>query len=361
MIRGRCWNLKTSKNLLLNNNNINVKLFKRGFATQEAKVAAVIAHSDKREAERLERKKRAIENSKKEDSRSNGSKLLEKFKVPRIIDLQDPDIQKEDPSIARNMEFARKRVEERALNTPKASNPKYQDQYKYTSGVIIERFPSLNPLPNEIEKTYMETYERLQEIVRRDPIRFVSIVEDLPEFKEQQREKNEDNLQDEFEEDFSNYTPEPRETEADLKNDRKSLDRKLDKSLYLIINKSGSRYDWQFPSTNWINGESMKNCAERSLRDSLGSNWKYFIPSQAPCGVYKYNVDDDIQELIKAQGIKEFFYRAHYFGGDFQINPKIVKDYLWVTKDELQEYFDEDYYNETVKLIFDDCFYAYIK
>ncbi|KAN0023854.1 hypothetical protein ACTFIV_008243 [Dictyostelium citrinum] len=352
--------VKTSKNLLLNNSNNNVKLLKRGFAS-EAQVASVMAHADKREAERLERKKRAIEASKREDTRSNGSKLMEKFKVPRIIDLQDPQIQKEDPSILKNMERARKRIKEVSMITPKAADPKYQDKYKYTSGVIIERFPSLNPLPNEIEKTYMESYERLQEIVRRDPIRFVSIVEDLPEFKEESRDKKDENLQDEFEEDFSKFTPESRETEADIKNDRKSLDRQLDKSLYLIINKSGSRYDWQFPSTNWVKGESMKNTAERSLRDSLGSNWKYFIPSQAPCGVYKYNVEDDVQELIKAQGIKEFFYRAHYFGGNFQINPKIVKDYLWVTKDELKEYFDEDYYNETVKLIFDDCYYAYVK
>ncbi|KAN0038298.1 hypothetical protein ACTA71_000470 [Dictyostelium dimigraforme] len=351
--------VKTSKNILLNNNN--VKLLKRGYAS-EAQVAAATAHADKREAERLERKKKAVELAGREDIRSNGSKLLEKFKIPRIIDLQDPKVQKEDPSILRNMEKAKMRIKEVNDGTPKAVNPKYQGHYKFTSGVIIERFPSLNPLPNEIEKTYMESYERLQSICRRDPIRFISLVEDLPEFKEDQREKkDQDNIQDEFEEDFSNYTPESRQTEADIKDDRKSLDRKLDKSLYLIINKSGSRYDWQFPSTNWVKGESMKNAAERSLRDSLGSNWKYFIPSQAPCGVYKYNVDDDVQELIKAQGIKEFFYRAHYFGGDFQINSKIVKDYLWVSKDELQEYFDEDYYNETVKLIFDDCYYAYVK
>ncbi|KAK5579630.1 hypothetical protein RB653_009315 [Dictyostelium firmibasis] len=349
--------VKISKNLLLNNN---VKLLKRGFAS-EAAVQSVIAHADKREAERLERKKRAQELSKREDLRSNGSKLLEKFEIPRIIDLQDPEILKEDPVIAKLMEAARQRVKESNDKIEKAANPKYQDQYKYTSGVIIERFPSLNPLPNEIEKTYIKSYERLQEIVRRDPIRFVSLVEDLPEFKEESREKkDQEGAQDEFEEDFSNYTPESRLTEDDIKDNRKSLDRKLDKSLYLIINKSGSRYDWQFPSTNWIKGESMKNTAERSLRDSLGSNWKYFIPSQAPCGVFKYSVDEDVQELIKAQGIKEFFYRANYFGGDFQINPKIVKDHLWVTKDELKEYFDEEYYNETIKLIFDDCYYAYV-
>ncbi|EGC32362.1 hypothetical protein DICPUDRAFT_57141 [Dictyostelium purpureum] len=306
-----------------------------------------------REEARLDRIKKSKENAKKVDTRNNTEKILEKFDIPRIIDLSDPVYR----SHQKNMKEAQKRINKRDESLPKLDSP-HAGVFKYTSAVIIERFPSLNPLPTEYEEQYYQSVQRLEEIIRRPPIRMLSIVEDLPEFKIEVKEKKEgeEDAADEFEEDFSNYQPESRLTEDDIKDNRQSLDRKLDKSLYLIIKKAGSRYEWQFPATNWIKGESIKNTAERALRDSVGSKWKYWIPSQSPCGVYKYRVENDVQDLIKAEGIKEFFFRAHYFGGELQFNPKIVEDYKWVSKEELKEYFTGDYYNETHKLIFDDCF-----
>ncbi|KYQ94225.1 hypothetical protein DLAC_11589 [Tieghemostelium lacteum] len=297
----------------------------------------------------------------KEDLRSNQQKILEKFQIPRIIDQADPSYSRIFGSEIRN---AKKRLAEKEKNEKTPYTGPFKGQFKLTSAVIIERFPSLEPEPTEYEKEHYEAIERLSEIHDREPLRMINIVEDLPEFKEDTSKQDaaaaSGQNADEYEEDFSNYQPEPRVTEDDLKNNRKSLNRHLDKSLYLIIQKQGSRYTWQFPSTNYINGESIKNTAERALRDSTGNNWKYWIPSQAPCGVYKYSVDKELQDLLKVEGIKEFFFRSHYFGGDLQMNTKIVKDHLWVSKSELKEYLDKEYYDQVFPLIYDDSFYSHI-
>ena len=43
------------------------------------------------------------------------------------------------------------------------------------------------------------------------------------------------------------FTPAPRVTEADEKNDRKSMNRMLDKSCFLIVKRNRNNQAWQIP------------------------------------------------------------------------------------------------------------------
>jgi hypothetical protein len=52
------------------------------------------------------------------------------------------------------------------------------------------------------------------------------------------------------------FEPLGRETEADEKNDRRSLLRKLDKSLYLIVKRNRKDSPWQFPQGKMLPKES---------------------------------------------------------------------------------------------------------
>lgn len=55
--------------------------------------------------------------------------------------------------------------------------------------------------------------------------------------------------------------PLPRETEADRKNDKRSLNRKLSRTLYLLVNKRGesnSTYKWKFPQSDVIKPENLR-------------------------------------------------------------------------------------------------------
>jgi len=50
----------------------------------------------------------------------------------------------------------------------------------------------------------------------------------------------------------------PRITEADTANDRKSLYRKLDKKLFLIVKRQRDQHAWQFPQGDWVQGEMIR-------------------------------------------------------------------------------------------------------
>jgi len=59
--------------------------------------------------------------------------------------------------------------------------------------------------------------------------------------------------------------PMPRTTEADLKNDTKSLDRKLSRTLYLIVKREQKGHAWKFPQVDLIGQESLKEVGYVSM------------------------------------------------------------------------------------------------
>ena len=53
------------------------------------------------------------------------------------------------------------------------------------------------------------------------------------------------------------FQPAPRETEADKAGDMKSLQRKLDRVLYLLVKKPRKEYAWQLPQGGLEEQESL--------------------------------------------------------------------------------------------------------
>ena len=69
---------------------------------------------------------------------------------------------------------------------------------------------------------------------------------------------------DEFEElleareaEVQSFKPAPRETEADKREDRRSLQRRLDRVLYLLVKKPRREHAWQMPQGGVEEGESL--------------------------------------------------------------------------------------------------------
>jgi large subunit ribosomal protein L46 len=54
------------------------------------------------------------------------------------------------------------------------------------------------------------------------------------------------------------FEPASRITEADKTNDRKSPDRRLQDSLYLIVKRKRNNFQWQFPQGKWLEGETIR-------------------------------------------------------------------------------------------------------
>eukprot|EP00741_Cyanophora_paradoxa_P011185 tig00020554_g10805.t1 len=137
----------------------------------------------------------------------------------------------------------------------------------------------------------------------------------------------------------------PRVTEADHKNDRKSLNRALQRRLYLIIKTEKAPdgpYEWHFPESYWKDGETMRQAAERTSDQWFGTEIDRFFISNAPSAHFKYPYAQDLQKKLDAYGAKAFFYHAQLLDGEPEL-PKGVKDYFWVTRDELSEYLHPDY------------------
>ncbi len=169
----------------------------------------------------------------------------------------------------------------------------------------------------------------------------------------------------------------PRTTEADKKDDRKSLARKLSERLYLIV-KFGNSNSWGFlydirnqdkpeelklkkfvpsekdPSirNKIIIQESMADAAHRRIRELFDiETLDATFVGKVPAGYHVMMKEDLTKKILpKAPaasnllGTKVFFYRAQIKTGNLiDLNSKKAKDldvvdYAWVTRDELKEY-----------------------
>lgn len=137
------------------------------------------------------------------------------------------------------------------------------------------------------------------------------------------------------------FQPAPRITEADLNNDRRSLDRCLDKSLYLIVKRNRDDNAWQFPQGKWNEGETLRQTGERVGDRAVGKVNRWYI-SNSPIGHFCYAYPEAIQKQRKQYGAKVFFYRNQLIAGNVKLETRLYKDYAWITRGEVGEYFDKE-------------------
>ncbi|XP_077222747.1 decoy [Tasmannia lanceolata] len=138
------------------------------------------------------------------------------------------------------------------------------------------------------------------------------------------------------------YVPAPRITEADKTNDRRSLKRALDRRLYLIL--YGSTYGspskepvWHFPEKVYESEETLRKCAESALESVIGSLTHTYFVGNAPFAHMAIQSTVTVPDL---PSFKRFFFKSQVIGTNkYKIGE--CEDHVWVTKDELMEYFPE--------------------
>ncbi|PYI33958.1 CAF1 family ribonuclease [Aspergillus indologenus CBS 114.80] len=135
--------------------------------------------------------------------------------------------------------------------------------------------------------------------------------------------------------------PFPRWTEADEQGDDKSLNRALQRTLYLLV-QSKEGY-WKLPSSAVEPEETMKQAAQRTLAQAAGVNMNTWFVGYHPVGHYVYNFRKPSSEL---QGEKTFFMKARIFTGqaDLAGNADNLTDFKWLAKDEIAKYVRPQYY-----------------
>ncbi|CAM8978978.1 unnamed protein product [Rhodiola kirilowii] len=138
------------------------------------------------------------------------------------------------------------------------------------------------------------------------------------------------------------YEPAPRITEADKTNDTKSLQRALDRRLYLLL--YGDSYSapdgkpvWHFPEKVYEDEDTLRQCAESALKSVIGDLKNTYFVGNAPMG---HMTIEPTAIGETSSPFKQFFFKSQVIATN-NYDIKNSKDHVWVTKDELLEYFPE--------------------
>ncbi|KAF2675258.1 hypothetical protein BT63DRAFT_436197 [Microthyrium microscopicum] len=144
--------------------------------------------------------------------------------------------------------------------------------------------------------------------------------------------------------------PMPRTTEADKAGDEKSLNRLLQRTLYLLV-KDG-KGNWRFPSAPWdgVKKETLRESAERIIRQSAGINMHTWIVSNHPVGHFErpygqnYITTNEAGATVK--GEVTFFMKGRIMMGQADIKESElgVSDFKWLPKESIKEHVHPKYW-----------------
>ena len=145
------------------------------------------------------------------------------------------------------------------------------------------------------------------------------------------------------------FTPAPRRSEADEKNDIKSVTRAMDQPLRLLTKYSlGKDVFWDLPNIKHEEGESLRDTAERAVLYSIGEHCKVTILGNAPWSYYKFKYPKHYQQSTDRAGAKVWIFKGvltNSFHEDAEIKlHKSLLDYRWATRRELEEVLDKRIY-----------------
>lgn len=139
-------------------------------------------------------------------------------------------------------------------------------------------------------------------------------------------------LKDAWRDELQKFQLNSRTTDADRKNDVKSTNRKLEDTLMLLVEQNlGSEKLMLLPQGQRLDGETMRQTAERVLKESCGDDIEVLFYGNAPCGFYKWKYPKDRRG--ESVGAKLFFYRSAFKKGN--VNGK-QSNYEWLDKSEFQ-------------------------
>jgi len=137
------------------------------------------------------------------------------------------------------------------------------------------------------------------------------------------------------------FKPASRITDADISNDHRSINRKLPRSLFLMVKRNRNDHSWQFPQGQLREEENLRQGAERVMDRAVGSIRRYFI-SNSPVGHLCYAYPEEIQKQRNQFGAKVFFYRTQLIEGNIKLETRLYTDYAWIAREEVSQYADPD-------------------
>ncbi|KZT56500.1 hypothetical protein CALCODRAFT_518057 [Calocera cornea HHB12733] len=218
--------------------------------------------------------------------------------------------------------------------------------YRLLTSVILTRAPILTPEPTPYESAYLAYQRRIARALanpfpedfyfKKGAIgeRRFAIADnerEIAAFGEHARpiKKNIVDIEDSGREDDVVQLMD-RVSEADRTGDVRSLNRKGDRSLYLLL-KTARESRWRFPQGQALKGEALHKAAERDLIQECGRNMHFWIVGRQPVGVFQR------EGPIKGEGDKVFFFKGHIMAGQAVGSTENIQDFAWLTMEEIGE------------------------
>lgn len=187
--------------------------------------------------------------------------------------------------------------------------------YRVLAATVLLRSPIVTEEQTPFEKAYYAYQRQLSErLAAPFPVDFYFKKGSLAEKKWIENEMNRakmssfsDDIDPEIRKEKSRLAL-PRETEADRKKDLRSLERKLDKTLYLLVKKPREDHCWQFPQGVVKDDDVLHTTAERSLREMCGNNMNIWYVGQVPIGNGRYKYPKDYSNEFYGVKVKLVFF-----------------------------------------------------
>ena len=165
-----------------------------------------------------------------------------------------------------------------------------------------------------------------------------------------------------------------RSTAADEKNDQRSLERSLSRTLYLLVKEKNAFRDyesWVFPSGTLTSKDGLKEAAQRALDETCGQNLNTWFVGSHPVGhsVWKYRLGTTANEKLNETdttsetspetqvqtahdaaeyvGDKTFFMKARVFAGQANVTDAngSYEDFKWLSKEEIKKHCKASYWS----------------
>lgn len=155
-------------------------------------------------------------------------------------------------------------------------------------------------------------------------------------------------LEDSWEQKLKTFQPAPR-VRDDVDKNLNSVERCLADSLVLLAEQQvGGEKIWLLPQTQWQEGETLRQTAERALASLPAAGFKATFLGNAPCGVYKYKLPKAAR-TENSVGTKVFFFKAVLSDSSPSTAPN--KSIMWLKKNELERYLKPAYFTKVDRFI----------
>eukprot|EP00172_Hildenbrandia_rubra_P003954 Plantae.Rhodophyta-Hildenbrandia_rubra.ctg7117.p1 GENE.Plantae.Rhodophyta-Hildenbrandia_rubra.ctg7117~~Plantae.Rhodophyta-Hildenbrandia_rubra.ctg7117.p1 ORF type:complete len:281 (+),score=47.56 Plantae.Rhodophyta-Hildenbrandia_rubra.ctg7117:79-921(+) len=223
---------------------------------------------------------------------------------------------------------------------------KFKHGWRLASAAVLERYPIVIPEIDPFDEEYCRGRFEAQNSWAR-PIPKEWFDPEIHGAEATNPVRKEDEL-------AKHFVPADRITDADRTNDRKILDRALDKKLYFIVKRTEKSKHYQFPQELVTDPQlRMKEMASRALSAvvPIARPPEIFWWSNAPASHLEHVYPEWFQHKHDVYGIKIMFYRAQLVKGEVS-QLRHGHDFLWVTDKELPEYFSEEYYDAVLPFLY---------